>query len=206
MRFLQVSQIAALSWLAQHAAAHGIVTSVVVASTKTYAGYQPDFQYSPTPVPAVGWITPENQDTGFILPSQYGSPDIICHKNAKVANAYADVKAGESIDLHWTTWPESHHGPVMDYLAPAGDDFSKVDKTQLKFFKIDQAGMTSTASNPPLFASDDMIKNGNVWTVKIPSNLKPGNYVLRHETIALHEGDHQGKAQNYPYVCFCVAS
>jgi cellulase len=51
-----------------------------------------------------------------------------------------------------------------------------------------------------------MIQNGNVWKVKIPSALKAGNYVLRHETIALHEGDRSGKAQNYPQCINIVVS
>jgi cellulase len=46
-----------------------------------------------------------------------------------------------------------------------------------------------------------MIKAGSAWTVKIPTTIKAGNYVLRHETIALHEG-FEGKAQFYPYVKF----
>lgn len=32
----------------------------------------------------------------------------------------------------------------------------------------------------------------------IPANLKPGNYVLRHEIIALHSASNADGAQNYP--------
>jgi cellulase len=142
MRLQVGSSVVCTAWLVQQAVAHGIVTKVVVAGTKTYSGYNPDFQYSDTPVPAVGWITPENQDNGFVLPDEYGSADIICHKNAKVANQAAAVNAGDEIALHWTTWPGSHHGPVMDYLAPVSGDFASLDKTSLKFFKINEVGMT----------------------------------------------------------------
>lgn len=31
-----------------------------------------------------------------------------------------------------------------------------------------------------------MINNGSSWTVTIPKTLKPGNYLIRHETIAMH--------------------
>src|ERR1700761_3966399 len=65
---------------------------------------------------------------------------------------------------------------------------------------------TNERQNPNTFASDDMIKNSNTWKVKIPSTIKPGNYVLRHETIALHEGDRSGKAQNYPQCINIVVS
>lgn len=43
-----------------------------------------------------------------------------------------------------------------------------------------------------------MIKNNNTWTVQIPASIKAGNYVLRHETIGLHEAGNVGGAQNYP--------
>lgn len=39
------------------------------------------------------------------------------------------------------------------------------------------------------------------WLIKIPENLKPGNYVLRHELIALHSAQNKNGAQNYPQ-CF----
>ena len=43
-----------------------------------------------------------------------------------------------------------------------------------------------------------MIKNNNTWSVTIPMGIKAGNYVLRHETIALHQAQAVGGAQNYP--------
>lgn len=43
-----------------------------------------------------------------------------------------------------------------------------------------------------------MIANNNTWSVKIPSSIKAGNYVLRHETIALHRAQGVGGAQLYP--------
>lgn len=43
-----------------------------------------------------------------------------------------------------------------------------------------------------------MISNNNTWGVKIPSSIKAGNYVLRHETIALHQAQGVGGAQLYP--------
>jgi hypothetical protein len=43
-------------------------------------------------------------------------------------------------------------------------------------------------------------ENGFTWTVKIPSSLAPGSYVLRHEIIALHSAGSSNGAQNYPQV------
>lgn len=97
----------------------------------------------------------------------------------------------------WNTWPESHHGPVIDYIAPVSGDFASVDKTSLKFVKLAEAGLVS-GSNPGVWASDDLMSNGLAWTVEIPSSLAPGNYVLRHEIIGLHSAGQANGAQAYP--------
>jgi hypothetical protein len=43
-----------------------------------------------------------------------------------------------------------------------------------------------------------LIANNLTWTVRIPSNIMPGNYVLRHEILALHSAYNVGGAQFYP--------
>jgi hypothetical protein len=42
------------------------------------------------------------------------------------------------------------------------------------------------------------MRNGNTWKVTIPSDIAPGNYVLRHEIIALHGAGSPNGAQLYP--------
>jgi lytic cellulose monooxygenase (C1-hydroxylating) len=175
--------------------AHGIVSGIV-ANGEWQSGYDPSFMYSRTPPVVAGWSIPEDQDRGFV--SDYTSPDIICHKGATPGGAYVNVAAGDSIELQWTVWPESHHGPVIDYLASCGDDCSTVDKTQLLFNKIDEAGLNNGDPAPGNWASDDLIANNNTWTVTIPASIAPGKYVLRHEIIALHSAFDVGGAQNYP--------
>jgi lytic cellulose monooxygenase (C1-hydroxylating) len=177
--------------------AHGIVTGVV-ADGKYFQGYDPSFQYQQNPPEVAGWTAPLTQNRGFVDPPSYGSPDIICHKGATPGKGYIQVSAGGTIELQWTEWPVSHHGPMLDYLAPCGDDCTTVDKTSLKFTKIDEAGMNEWVTQPGDWASDDMIKNNNTWVTTIPSSIAPGKYVLRHETIALHAANNPDGAQNYP--------
>ncbi|KAF2664032.1 glycoside hydrolase [Microthyrium microscopicum] len=187
-----------IAFLSSRVEAHGVVTKII-AGTKTYDGYQPGkFPYMPTPPAVAGWSTPQLQDLGPINSDKVGDPDIICHRNATPGQAVAEVAAGDKVSLQWQPWPNSHKGPMLDYLADCGDDCTKVDKTQLKFFKIDGVGITNTKGTPPNFADDDMIKANNTWTVTIPASIKPGNYVLRHETIALHQAQAAGGAQMYP--------
>lgn len=111
------------------------------------------------------------------------------------------VAAGDKINLQWTTWPDTHHGPVIDYLANCGDSCETVDKTTLKFFRIDGVGLVDDTTLPGTWGDDQLIANSNSWMVEIPPTLAPGNYVLRHELIALHSAGSEDGAQNYPQ-CF----
>ncbi|RYP22016.1 hypothetical protein DL765_001922 [Monosporascus sp. GIB2] len=174
--------------------AHGHVTNVVVNGV-SYGGYDPfSFPYMSSPPTVAGWAA-SNTDNGFVEPNSFADPDIICHKAATPGGAHIQVAAGDSISLQWDTWPESHKGPMIDYLAACDGACESVDKASLEFFKIDGAGYDAATKT---WASDVLIKNGFSWLVKIPENIAPGNYVLRHETIALHSAGQENGAQNYP--------
>ncbi|PGH04899.1 hypothetical protein AJ80_08448 [Polytolypa hystricis UAMH7299] len=180
--------------------AHGYVTGIV-ADGQYHGGYLVDsYPYTNTPPDVVAWSSGAT-DLGFVDGSGYSSPDIICHRSSEPGALSAEVAAGGSIELQWTEWPESHHGPVIDYLANCNGDCSSVDKTQLKFFKISEAGLIDGSSPPGNWASDDLIRNNQSWTLTIPESVAPGNYVLRHEIIALHSAGDNNGAQNYPQ-CF----
>lgn len=101
------------------------------------------------------------------------------------------------------TWPDSHHGPIIDYLAACNGNCETVDKTTLEWFKIDQVGYLN-GSDPGTWASDVLIADASTWLVQIPASLAPGNYVLRTEIIALHSAGNADGAQNYPQ-CFNLA-
>ncbi|KAK4187212.1 glycosyl hydrolase family 61-domain-containing protein [Podospora australis] len=183
--------------------AHGHVKNIVI-NGASFQGYDINsFPYTQNPPKVVGW-TASNTDNGFVGPESFASEDIICHRNSKNAQGYAVVAAGDSISVQWDTWPESHHGPVIDYLASCGaNGCSSVDKTSLEFFKIAESGLINGAQAPGKWASDVLIENNNSWMIKIPENIAPGNYVLRHEIIALHSGGDLNGAQNYPQ-CFNI--
>lgn len=127
--------------------AHGYVSNIVINGV-SYEGYNPTvFPYESNPPVVVGW-TIDDLDIGFVAPDEYGDPDIICHKNATNAGGHATVAAGSKINLQWTPWPSSHHGPVITYLANCGDSCETVDKTTLEFFKIDAVGLVNDAVEP----------------------------------------------------------
>ncbi len=200
MTFTSKTLLSALAGAAT-VAAHGHVTNIVI-NGASFQNYDPfSFPYQQNPPTVVGW-TASNTDNGFVGPESFASPDIICHKSATNAGGHAVVAAGDKIFIQWDTWPESHHGPVIDYLANCGSaGCEKVDKTTLEFFKIDEVGLVDGKTAPGVWGSDQLIANGNAWLVQIPSTIAPGNYVLRHEIIALHSANNPNGAQNYPQ-CF----
>ncbi|KAJ5181683.1 hypothetical protein N7449_011830 [Penicillium cf. viridicatum] len=178
-------------------AGHGYVSGAVVDGTY-HGGFLVNSYNYMEEVPAnIGWAE-KATDLGFIDGSGYSSSDIICHKEATPGAISAEVKAGGKVELQWTEWPESHHGPVITYMANCNGDCSKVDKTTLKFFKIAEAGLIDDSNVPGKWATDELIANNNSATVTIPSAIAAGNYVLRHEIIGLHSAGEENGAQNYP--------
>lgn len=183
--------------------AHGHTVGINVAGV-WYEGYDPtSFPYESDPPTVVGW-TADDTDNGYVAPSAYTSGDIICHVNATPAGGYASVQAGDEIEVYWTAWPSSHHGPVIDMLANCNGDCTDVTKTDLEFFKIAAVGLVNDTAPPGNWATDTLIANNNSWAIKIPSDLAEGNYVWRHEIIALHSAEESDGAQNYPQ-CFNLA-
>ncbi|KAL9110985.1 MAG: hypothetical protein Q9227_004600 [Pyrenula ochraceoflavens] len=182
---------------AAQVAAHGYISSIVIGG-KTYEGLNPAaWEYQNPPPTSIGWFN-NATDLGFVAPDAYGTTDIACHKAGKPGLTHAQVAAGDKITLIWNTWPASHHGPVLDYMASCeGECESLKDGSGLNFFKIDAQGLIS-GSNTGTWATDNLISNNFSWDVTIPSTIAPGNYVLRHEIIALHSAGNADGAQNYP--------
>jgi cellulase len=90
---------------------------------------------------------------------------------------------------------------MISYLANCNGPCETVDKTTLEWFKIDQVGLIDPTVLDGNWGSDVLIANNNSWQIVIPTTIATGNYVVRHETIALHSAGTAGGAQVYP---FCV--
>ncbi|KAI2632283.1 glycoside hydrolase family 61 protein [Hypoxylon sp. NC1633] len=181
--------------------AHGIASAIVIDST-FYDGYNPSYQWKSPPPTVVGWSVPDDLQNTFIAPNQFNTPDMVCHLGAKPAGAAAPVKGGDVIEVQWTPWPASHKGPVLDYLAKCSGPCETADKTQLKFFKIAEVAWVDQATD--LWASNVLTNNNNSWLIRIPEDIEPGNYVLRHEIISLHSAANPNGAQSYPF-CYNLA-
>ncbi|KAF7292597.1 hypothetical protein MIND_01157500 [Mycena indigotica] len=110
----------------------------------------------------------------------------------------ATVAAGSKLDVFWQTLTGSGFwfhdvGPMMAYMADCGGNCAQFDASKAKWFKIQEQGMDASGK-----WAQANLDNGSPATVTIPANLKAGNYLLRHEIIALHTAQSQGGAEFYP--------
>jgi len=177
---------------------HGYVQDVVIDSTH-YTGYLPytDPYYSPPPQRLIRSI-PGNgpvQDVTLIdLQCNGDSVDGIV--GSKPAPLFATVAAGDQMHLNWTTWPDSHVGPMITYMARAPSDITKWSPgTSAVWFKVAQAGKNSDGT----WASvQGLTATNSIYTFTVPKTLKAGQYIVRHEIIALHAAYTYPGAQFYP--------
>ncbi|KAH8746271.1 glycosyl hydrolase family 61-domain-containing protein [Diaporthe sp. PMI_573] len=187
------------------AAAHSHIDYVTV-NGLVYPGYIPKLGANNS-AETVGWAQTALDD-GFVPPSNYTSPDIICHKDGSPPRAHIPVSPGDKIHMQWNGWPASHQGPILSYLAPCDstntkndDGCASVDKTKLEFTKIDDSApvfLNDSGGPPGFWSTNTLIASNNSWLIGLPTTLSPGAYVLRHELIALHYANRTDGAQNYP--------
>jgi len=87
----------------------------------------------------------------------------------------------------------SQHGPVMTYLAQV-PNATQSTFTGLKWFKIWEDGLVVSSQT---WGVDRMIANAGKVTFQIPSCIPAGQYLMRHELIALHAAESYPGAQFY---------
>lgn len=205
--------------LASRAAAHGFI-SHLVADSKLYWGWNPwhYYEWSDPPPPyrpenAVGW--PNGAfDAGYVWPDEYALPNIICNRGATPAQGHVPVKAGTTLHVQWRTWPQSHSGPILTYLAPCvgtATGCGDVNPSALKFTKIDDSapGLHGYDIEPPgyfqfsdgapsgTWSTHVLIARNLSWQVALPEGLPPGPYVMRQEAFNLEYAMRENSAQTF---------
>ncbi|KAF9651788.1 glycoside hydrolase family 61 protein [Thelephora ganbajun] len=168
--------------------AHGFVSSFDIDGTG-YKGNIPSGRSDPSPIRQVTQQDPIYGAT---------NPTINCGTGAPNAALVVDAMPGSKLTWDWRTasldhWPHNT-GPIMTYLASCGSTTcDSFDSRTAKWFKIDQAGRDSSGN-----WVQQQIMNGNVYSANLPKNLAPGQYLVRHEIIALHLATQKGRAEFYP--------
>lgn len=170
--------ISALGLLAVSVSGHGAVTSYLIGGV-TYPGYQ---GYSPaTSPPTIEWQWPSYNPILTVT-----DPMMRCNGGTSAALS-APVAAGQTVTAIWAQWTHQQ-GPVMVWMYKCAGEFSACDGSGAGWFKIDEMGMTA----PPLTGTSwgtAVVFATLKWTSTIPATLAPGNYLIRHELLALHQAD-----------------
>jgi hypothetical protein len=120
------------------------------------------------------------------------SGSIRCNGGTR-AGLNATLKAGDKVTAKWVQWTHEQ-GPIMVWLYKCGDSFSSCDGGGKGWFKIDQSGLIKG----PLTGKDwgtGVVYKDKKWTTTVPARIAAGNYLIRHELIALHQAN---AAQFYP--------
>ncbi|KAF2265551.1 glycoside hydrolase, partial [Lojkania enalia] len=118
-------------------------------------------------------------------------PDIVCALRASPALFSAPITPGTDLTVKWwmagQPFPDAHWGPIIDYIAPCNGPCASISKTALQFVKIAEWGWIDNSTYAEGFwATNEMIAANGTWPIRIPAGLSPGEYVVRHELIALH--------------------
>ncbi|MCJ1443996.1 MAG: hypothetical protein MMC23_004496 [Stictis urceolatum] len=175
---MHFSSIVSTLALAAGAAAHGAVTSYQIGST-TYPGYT---GYSPSTSPPT--IQRQWPDYNPIL--TVTDAKMRCNGGTSAA-LNATVAAGSTVTAFWSQWTHQQ-GPVMVWMYKCAGAFSSCDGSGKSWFKIDQMGLTA----PPLTSTNwgtAQVEATLKWTSTVPKSLAPGNYLIRHELLALHQAN-----------------
>jgi len=172
-------------------AAHGGVLSYGIAG-KWYQGWFP-------------YNSPTGQ-TGIERPWSTYNPitdatdtTLSCNDNGQpgALQESATIAAGTPITAYWNVpWPHTI-GPIFTYMGKCPSTCTSLDTNSAGaiWFKIAQGGLESGTLSQGHWAMADLITNNNSWTVTIPATLPPGEYLIRHELIAIHTSN---QPQWYP--------
>ncbi|KAI0765557.1 glycoside hydrolase family 61 protein [Irpex lacteus] len=138
------------------------------------------------------------------------SNDIICNGGINpyhqpVSKAVITAPAGSTLTAEWhhtlnqvagdsqDPIDSSHKGPVITYLAKV-PDATQSTVTGLQWFKIHEDGFNPSTGK---WAVDTLIANKGKVSFTIPQCIASGQYLLRHEIIALHAAGSYPGAQFY---------
>ncbi|KAG6816725.1 hypothetical protein H0H87_003585 [Tephrocybe sp. NHM501043] len=166
--------------------AHGYVSKITI-DRKVFKGYEPQSKKTNT---IIRPISNQNPVKGA------DNVDINCGPGALPVNEAGEAKPGSKLSFQWSTTNSGSHwihdtGPLLTYMASC--EQTSCDSTKAKWFKIDQQGRKPGGG----WVQDDIMK-GQPAHVILPKTLAPGNYLIRHEIIALHVAQQRLGAEFYP--------
>ncbi|KAF2663255.1 family 61 putative glycoside hydrolase [Microthyrium microscopicum] len=175
---MYLTLISSVALLAANVRAHGSVTAYTIAG-KDYPGYE---GFSPSSGPP----TIQRQWKDYNPVTSVSDPKLRCNGGTS-APLNAQVAAGSTVTAKWKQWTHQQ-GPVMVWMYKCAGAFTSCDGSGKSWFKIDQEGLNAPPLSSNNWATGKIYKDKK-WTSKIPATLPAGNYLIRHEIIALHQAN-----------------
>ncbi|KAF9232370.1 glycoside hydrolase family 61 protein [Melanogaster broomeanus] len=170
--------------------AHGYVGSVTIDGT-SYPGNEPGDNSNSGVIRTVSTIDPVKGAT---------NPSMNCGMDAALAADVANANPGSQLQVYWvggstgdSNWPHNV-GPIMHYMTKCTGSCSSYDSTNAEWFKISELGVED--DDTTWYQANIMA--GQPANVAIPSNIDPGEYLLRSELISLQNAMSVGGAEFYP--------
>jgi len=180
------SVISTLGLLAAGVSAHGAVTSYII-DGKTYPGYQ---GFSP----ANSKNVIQRQWPDYNPITSCTAAKLRCNGGTSATES-APVQPGSKVSAVWQQWTHAQ-GPVLVWMYKCPGAFSSCDGSGSGWFKIDEGGFKGDGKTvfldterPSGWDIAQLVGGNKQWTSTIPQGLAPGNYLIRHELIALHQAN-----------------
>ena len=160
-----------------------------------HRSYDPD--YPPEWQDAQPWLTQRKWATNNPI-FQPDNVSVACNWPGDPAPSSIPIQAGQNFSGVYYYWQHTY-GPMLIWMADCGGDCTTFDATKGKWFKLREDGlMSGTIRDGAWFQqlwADHWDGEPDYYGITIPVNIKPGNYLIRHEIIAIHS---ENKPQFYP--------
>jgi hypothetical protein len=130
------------------------------------------------------------------------SPYLACNIDGSLVTPkyHAPVQAGAEVIAHYDknfTIPGEERaspsecwghawGPMIAYMAACNGSCDEVDPAKADWFKIFETGLKAGYLISYNWEMSSMSLNCTPFVLTIPPTLQKGNYLLRHEVIAIH--------------------
>ncbi|KAG8876423.1 hypothetical protein FRB97_004197, partial [Tulasnella sp. 331] len=104
------------------------------------------------------------------------------------------VTAGSNVTISWAQWPHNM-GPIITYLGACNGDCATTDPATIDFFKIHEADFEPGTKT---WVQSQTVYLGLPFTFTLPEDVPNGDFIMRHEIIALHNAMNVGGAEFFP--------
>ncbi|KAA6406699.1 MAG: hypothetical protein FRX48_09422 [Lasallia pustulata] len=129
--------------------------------------------------------------------SSLASDDMACGVDGNIAvERVCPANTGSTLTFEWHDRPDdltsgaidpSHKGPCAVYMKKVDSAVTNDTASGNGWFKIYAADYNNVTSK---WCTEDLIANNGLLSVKIPSDIQGGYYLVRPELLALHQANH----------------